>query len=74
MNKFDWKKLERFIKTRKPISVDAGLLQDWFFTAAPVWDGKTIDKESAYVDSYWATPGFKAVMKNGDVVEVVCKL
>jgi len=75
VNQFDWKKLERFIKRRKPVAVLVGLLEDWFYTAATVYrNGNWLDRNAAYAESSWATPGFKATMKNGDVLEVVCKL
>jgi len=72
MNTLDWKKLEQFIKRRKPAEVSAGILNDWFWTAATVWENGrwSKDKDRAYVSSSWATPGFKATMKNGDVIEV----
>jgi len=74
MNEIDWKKVEEFIKERKPLEVNAGLLQDWFYTAAIVYkDGEWLDKEKAYTTSYWATPGFKAEMQNGDVIEVAAR-
>ena len=72
MNTLDWKKLEKFIEERKPVSVDAGILNDWFWTAATVYEnGEWKDKDRACVTSSWATPGFKAEMENGDVIEVV---
>ena len=75
MQTLDWKKLENFIKTRKPVEVSAGILNDWFWTAATVYEnGKWKDRNAAYVTSYWATPGFKATLKNGDVIEVVASV
>jgi hypothetical protein len=72
MNTLDWKKLEKFIEERKPVSVDAGILNDWFWTADTVYEnGEWKDRDRAYVTSSWATPGFKAEMENGDVIEVV---
>lgn len=72
MNTLDWKKLEQFIEERKPVSVDAGILNDWSWTAATVYEnGEWKDKDRAYVTTSWATPGFKAEMENGDVIEVV---
>ncbi len=71
MKTLDWKKLEDFIAERKPVEVSAGLLEDWYFTAASVWEkGEWKDRDRAYVSSFWATPGFKAEMENGDIVEV----
>ena len=72
MNTLDWKKLDEFIKKRKPVEVSAGILNDWFWTAATVWENGRYrkDKNRAYVSSFWAIPGFKATMKNGDVIEV----
>ena len=71
MNTLDWKKLEKFIEERKPVSVDAGILNDWFWTAATVYEnGEWKDKDRACVTSSWATPGFKAEMENGDVIHV----
>jgi len=72
MNTLDWKKLEQFVSERKPKEVSAGILNDWFWTAATVYeDGEWKDRDRAYVTSSWATPGFKAEMENGDVIEVV---
>ena len=72
MNTLDWKKLDEFIKKRKPVEVSAGILNDWFWTAETVWEnGRYLkDKNRAYVSSFWEIPGFKATMKNGDVIEV----
>ncbi len=68
----NWSKLEQFIKDRNPVSVSAGLLQDWVMTAATVYEnGEWLDKGAAYVSSFWATPAFKAKMKNGDIIEVI---
>lgn len=74
-NVLDWKKLKQFVKGRKPVEVSAGILNDWFWTGATVYkNGKYKRKHNAWIHSYWATPGFKATMKNGDVIEVVaCK-
>lgn len=75
MNTLDWKAVEQFIKKRKPVEVSAGILNDWFWTAATVYEnGKWKDKTRAYVTSSWATPGFKATLKNGDVIEVVASV
>ena len=72
MQTLDWQKLERFIEERKPVEVSAGLLDDWFWTGATVYkDGEWQDRDAAYVTSYWATPGFKAEMSNGDIIEIV---
>lgn len=73
LNIFDWDKLNKFIEDRKPVDVDAGILGDWFWTAATIYeDGKLIDDHNAFTRSCWATPGFKATIKNGDVIEVEC--
>lgn len=72
MNVLDLKALKRFIKERKPVEVSAGILNDWFWTGATVFkNGKWVKDNHAYTSSNWATPGFKASMKNGDVIEVV---
>lgn len=73
MNTLDWPKLHQFVADRKPVSVSAGLLQDWFWTAATVYEnGKWVEDNRAYLMSTWATAGFKAEMPNGDCVEVEC--
>lgn len=75
MNTLDWKKLEAFIAERKPVEVSAGILNDWFWTGATVYEkGEWQDKSRAWVTSDWATPGFKATMENGDVIEVVASV
>lgn len=72
MNTLDWPKLHDFVRERRPVSVDAGLLEDWFWTAAEVYrDGAFVEEHGAYLLSHWATAGFKATMANGDIVEVV---
>lgn len=70
MNTLDWLAVEKFVAERGPVSVSAGLLEDWYWTAATVYEDGKWDKERAYVTSSWATPGFKAEMPNGDVIEV----
>lgn len=72
MRTIDWAQVERFIEERKPVEVSAGLLEDWFWTAATIYEnGEWEDRDRAYVTSTWATPGFKAELPNGDTVEVV---
>ncbi len=72
MNTLDWDKMERFIQDRQPVSVSAGLLDDWFWTAATIYEnGEWEDRDAPYVTSSWATPGFKAEMPNGDTLEVI---
>lgn len=71
MQTLDWERLERFIAERKPVEVSAGILNDWYWTAATVYEnGAWTGRDRAYVTSYWAQPGFKATMGNGDVIEV----
>ena len=75
MRKIDWNKVEKFIAERNPVEVSAGLLDDWFWTAATVYaNGEWKDRGRAHVESWWATPGFKAKLPNGDVIEVVAIL
>lgn len=72
MNIIDWKAVKKFVRDRKPVEVSAGIVNDWFWTAATVYEnGKWVRNHRAYVTSDWASPGFKATLKNGDVVEVV---
>lgn len=71
-NTLDWNKLFDFVKERNPVEVHAGLLNDWFWTSATVYkEGEWVKDHRAYLTSNWATPGFKAVMENGDMIEVV---
>lgn len=66
----DWEQIKKFVEERQPVEVSAGLLDDWFWTAATVYkNGKWIKDHGVYEHSYWATPGFKAEMPNGDVIE-----
>lgn len=75
MNTLDWKALKAFVAKRKPVEVSAGILNDWFWTGATVYEkGKWVRNHRAYVTSYWATPGFKATLKNGDVIEVAASV
>lgn len=72
-NTIDWKKLRAWVAERKPVRVQAGLVCDWFWTAATVFEnGKWVRDHRAYTMSYWATAGFEAEMANGDVVKVPC--
>lgn len=71
MRTIDWDEVKAFIQERKPVSVDAGILNDWFWTADTVYqDGEWREDHGAYVESAWACPGFKAYMPNGDTIEV----
>jgi hypothetical protein len=70
-NILDWEKLKAFVTERNPVEVYAGILNDWYWTAATVYkDGQYIEDHGAYTHSYWANPGFKAEMQNGDTIEV----
>lgn len=71
MNVLDWDKLRAFVEERKPVEVSAGILDDWFWTAATVYEnGEYKENHGAYTHSNWASPGFKALMSNGDTIEV----
>lgn len=71
MNLFDWTKCREWVEARRPIEVQAGLLEDWSATAATVYrDGRWLDPDEGYLESSWATPGFYARMPNGDVILV----
>lgn len=70
---FDWDKLRAYIKEHGPASVDAGLLGDWNWTAATVYeDGKFIEEHGAYLHSLWATPAFIATSSQGEETTVEC--
>jgi len=67
----DWDALRKFVKERKPVEVSAGILTDWFWTGATVYEnGKFKRNHKAYTTTSWASPGFKATMENGDIIEV----
>ena len=68
----DWEAVKAFIKERQPVEVSAGLLEDWYWTGATVYENRGWKEDNgAYIHSYWATPGVKAEMPNGDVIEKV---
>ena len=72
MKTIDWRIVENFIVQRKPISVSAGILCDWYSTSATVYEnGEWLDRSEAWVSSAWAAPGFKAKMENGDTIVLV---
>lgn len=58
---FDWDKAAQIIKERKPESADAGLMEDWFWTADCIYEnGKPLTEgSSAWLASFWATPVLK---------------
>lgn len=71
MRIIDWKAVKKFIAERKPKEVSAGLLNDWFCTAATVYEnGKWKRNHGAFVQGDWGCPGFKATMFNGDIIKV----
>jgi len=73
VNTLDLEKLNEFVTDRQPVEVSAGVLDDWFWTAATVYEnGEYMQDHRAHTYSSWGTPGFKATMPNGDIVEVVC--
>lgn len=68
--KFDWDKAAEIIKEKQPDMAEAGLAEDWWWTAGPIYrDGKPIDAEEeevyTWLTSYWATP---VIRLNGDEV------
>lgn len=72
MKKLDWDKLKKFVSERDPIKVSAGLVEDWGSTSDVVYSNNEWDQNNdAYLSSVWATPCFKALMPNGDVIEVL---
>lgn len=71
MNTLDMEKVRKFVEDRQPVEVSAGILEDWFWTADSIYaEGKWINPNKAYTHSTWGTPGFKAEMSNGDLIEV----
>jgi len=70
---FDFDKCRAWVAERKPVHVDAGMLQDWWWTSATIYDnGEFVVDHRAWLHSGWATPVFKATLDNGDVIEVEC--
>jgi hypothetical protein len=54
---FDFEKALKLIKKYNAIEASAGLKEDWFSTAATIWeDGKPVEEHHAYLASLWATP------------------
>ena len=73
MNTIDWDEVRKFVAERNPVSVDAGILNDWFWTGATVYEnGEWKDLSQAWTRSPWGDIGFKATMPNGDVIEKSC--
>lgn len=57
---FDWEKAAMLIKKHNAKDVDAGLEEDWFWTAAPILEnGEMLEDCGAYLASTWATPVIK---------------
>ena len=54
---FDWDKAARLIKEKKPKCADAGLQEDWYWTADEIYrDGEIVEDGNPYLASTWATP------------------
>lgn len=54
---FDWDKAAALIKEHGCTEADAGLMEDWFWTATTILeDGKPERNEFGYLASTWATP------------------
>jgi hypothetical protein len=57
---FDWCKAARILKERQPAEADAGLLEDWGYTAGTIWlAGEPVTKSYTYLASLWATPALR---------------
>ena len=57
MRVFDWDKAARIIKERNLEEAYAGLEEDWFWTAGPIWkDGKPYFDGYTFLASKWAEP------------------
>lgn len=55
----DWKLVRRIISERQPVTVHAGLAEDWACTSGLVFaNGEMLHAEDAclYTGSWWATP------------------
>jgi hypothetical protein len=68
---FDWLKAAKIIADRKPDIAEAGLAEDWGWTAGVIWkDGRptnTDDPESyTFLGSTWATP---VLVVDGEQIE-----
>lgn len=60
---FDWDKAASLIKQCGCTEAEAGLMEDWFWTAVDILeDGKPECSDYGWLESRWATP----VLKIGD--------
>lgn len=70
---FDWDKCRVWVAERSPVSVDAGLFEDWFLTGAEIYaNGKFRDDHGGRQQGYNVTPIFIALMPNRDLILVHC--
>jgi hypothetical protein len=63
---FDWLKAAQLIRESNPSSVDAGLIEDWFWTGGTIYsNGEPQLDTYAYLSSTWATP---TIVINGEQI------
>lgn len=57
---FDWDKAAKIIKESGCTEAEAGLIEDWFWTAIDIFKGgQPVCSEWGWLASYWATPVIK---------------
>lgn len=79
MKTFDWHKAADILRERQPQEADAGLEEDWNWTAGCIWEGGKPRKKDKnrplggpYVVSSWATPVLRIHGENGEHVTIPC--
>ena len=65
INLFDWEKAIELLEKFKPERAEAGLHQDYHYTAGTIVEkGKILKEHGAYLGSYWATPILRIYLTN----------
>lgn len=71
MNYFDWDKALKIIEKYPNCCIDAGMDEDWFWTADTIYDGKRRVKNDVWTDSVWATPVCRVCTDEG-ILTIPC--
>lgn len=72
MRYFDWNKAKEICEQYKGHEVDAGMDEDWFWTASTIYDGDKRVKGDPWLGSYWATPVCRVNLNDGSWVTIQC--
>lgn len=72
MRYFDWDKAKEICDQHNGCVIDAGMDEDWSWTAATIYDGEKRVKGDPWLSSYWAMPVCRVELNDGSWLTIPC--